>query len=85
MGMMMGPYGYGAGWGWGWMALGWIMMVIFWGAVIGGIVALVRYWGSRSLPAEPARPETALDILRRRYAAGDLTKEQFETIKRDIA
>ncbi len=80
---MMWPYG--GGWGWGWMIGGWVMMVVFWGLVIFGIVALVRYLGSGQAPAGPARAETPLDILRRRYAAGELTKEQFDQMKRDVA
>lgn len=42
---------------------------------------LVVYWimkGSKS------RKESALDILKKRYANGDLTKKEFENIKKDI-
>jgi putative membrane protein len=80
---MMWPYG--SGWGWGWMVGGWVMMVVFWGLVILGIVVLVRYLGSGHAPAGSARVETPLEILRRRYATGELTKEQFEQMKRDVA
>ncbi len=80
---MMWPYGYGGGWGW--MIGGWAMMVVFWGLVILGIVALVRYLGSGNVPAGSARAETPVEILRRRYATGELTKEQFEQMKRDVA
>ena len=61
------------------------MMVVFWGLVIFGIVALVRYLGSGNVPAGSAGAGTPLEILRRRYAAGELTKEQFEQMKRDVA
>ena len=80
---MMWPYGYGAGWGW--MIGGWIMMIVFWGLVIVGIVALVRTLSDRSGPAQGSNPETSSEILRRRYAAGELTKEQFEEMKRNVA
>lgn len=79
---MMWPYGYG---GWGWMIGGWAMMVVFWGLAIFGIVVLVRYLGGASGPSCSARAETPLEVLRRRYAAGELTKEQFEQMKRDVA
>ena len=29
--------------------------------------------------------ETSTEILRRRYAAGEITKEQFEQMKRDVS
>jgi len=78
---MMWPYGYGGGWGW--MALGWITMLVFWALVIAGIVAAVRWANARGIASQPA--ETPMGILRRRYAAGELTKEQFEAMKRDVA
>jgi putative membrane protein len=81
--VMMWPYGYGAGWGW--MIGGWIMMIVIWGLVIVGIVALVRAASNRAGGPEPKNKETPVEILRRRYAAGELTKEQFEEMKRDVA
>jgi putative membrane protein len=82
---MMWPYGYGPGWGW--MIGGWIMMLVFWALVIIGIVALVRFLSDRdrSGPGRPKEAETPLEILRRRYAAGELTKEQFDEMKRNVA
>lgn len=80
---MMSPYGYGPGWGW--MIGGWVMMLVFWAVVIIGIVALVRYLSDRGGATRLKEPEAPLDILRRRYAAGDITKEQFEEMKRDVA
>lgn len=61
------------------------MMIVFWGFVIIGIVALVRYLSDRGGTARPQEPETPLDILRRRYAGGELTKEQFDEMKRNVA
>ncbi len=78
---MMWPFGPG----WGWMIGGWLMMIAFWALVIIGIVALVRFLSDRGGPARPKEPETLLEILRRRYAAGELTKGQFEEMKRDVA
>ncbi len=80
---MMGPYWNGGGW-W-WMAGGWLTMVLFWALVVVGIVALVRFVATRSATPHVSGSETPLEILRRRYAAGELTKEQFEQMKRDVA
>lgn len=30
------------------------------------------------------RPEPPLDVLRRRYAAGEITREQFEAMRNDL-
>lgn len=80
---MMWPYGYSGAWGW--MSLGWITMVVFWVMVTAGVVALVRWASSRVIPDRHDHPDTSLEVLRRRYAAGELTKEQFESMKRDVA
>ena len=64
------------GMGWGWIGLGMVHMLLFWALVILGIVALTRW-----LSGGPAR---GIDILKARYARGELTKEQFEQMKRDI-
>lgn len=90
---MMGPgmmRGYGpsaapgAGGGWAWglaMGLGGLAMLAFWGAVIVGIVLLVR-WVAGSAAGPAARGgESALDILKRRYAAGEITREEYEQMR----
>jgi putative membrane protein len=64
---------------------GWIMMMVFWGLVIVGIVALVRVLSDRCRVGEARHTESPSEILRRRYAAGELTKEQFEEMKRNVA
>ncbi len=77
---MMGPYGYGAGW----MAAGWITMLLFWALVIVGIVTLVRWIGAQGALGPRGSAGTPLEILKRRYASGEITKEQYESMKRDV-
>lgn len=78
------PQGPGCCGGWGWMmAAGWIVMLVFLGLVIAGIVILVRALAARS--GSRSGPDSALEVLRRRYAAGEITKEQFEDMKRTLA
>jgi len=63
------------GMGW-WMALGSVWMVFFWGLVIW---ALLRF-----IPHNPERSETALETLKGRYARGELTRDQYQEMRRDL-
>lgn len=89
-GMMMGPGMMG--WGWGGYGFGWwgivmgIVMLLFWVLIIGGVVwlvvSLLRQGGPGALGPRPRGG--ALDILRERYARGEITREQYEQMRRDI-
>lgn len=64
-------------WHWndGWHAMGWFgwsMMVLFWAVVIYAVV-----WGFRSRDDSGSRDD-ALEVLKRRYALGEIDKEEFE-------
>ena len=67
--------------GWG-MGFGWIFMILFWALVILGVIYLVRLLagGSKSSKSD----ESAIDILKKRYAKGEISKEEFEARKKDI-
>lgn len=73
-------------WYWGdfggwWMVLGMIFMVIFWGGIIALVVWVIRRM-TRQGPSSDGR--TPLDIAKERYARGEITREQFEQIKKDL-
>jgi len=72
---------WGGGYGWG-MGFGGLFMVVFWALVILVIVHLVRT-GMRS-GKDREQKETPLDILKKRCARGEITKEEFEKIKDDL-
>jgi len=83
----MGYYGHhigGLGFG-----LGWIFMIIFWIAIIFAVLALLRGASGRgcwhSLGEHKDKGNRALDILKERYAKGEVNKEDFEKIKKDLA
>ena len=66
----------GIGW---WMLFGGLWMVVFWAVVIG-----IAVWGIRALTdrgEQGTRREDPLGIAQRRYANGEITKEQFEEMK----
>ena len=76
-------WGMHPGW-WMWGAGGMVMMLmmlVFWGLVIAGVVLGIR-WLSRQGREE--RSDRALDILRERYARGEINKEEFEARRRDL-
>ncbi len=82
---MYGSYNdYGGGWGAGNM-MGWfgggIMMLVFWALFIVFIVWLVREISGRNTSFN----SKALDILKERYAKGEINKEEFEAKKKDLA
>lgn len=79
-----GEWGMHPMWGvWGIWGIGMmLMMLVFWGAVIVGVVLGIRWLVSQSKESRPA--DSALDILRQRYARGDINKEEFEARKRDL-
>lgn len=75
------------GWGWYGMGfLGWLFMLLFWGLIIVGLVLLVRwFWEQGRSGAAGGAGDPPLEILRRRYARGEITREEFERMKEDLA
>jgi putative membrane protein len=79
---MMGPWMMG---GFGWMWLMPIFWILFLGLIIWGIVALVRGTGQpRGPDASSGQPDSALEVLRKRYARGEINKEEYEEKKKDL-
>ncbi len=71
------------GLGWGMMGLGLLWMILFWGAIIALIV-----WGVRRFSGHHyyrTSSGTPLDIAKERYAKGEITKDQFDQLKRDLS
>ena len=70
--------------GHGWMMGGgmWVLFVLFWILVIAGVVLIVRWLigGGEKRPAA----ESPLDILKKRYARGEIDRVTFERMKKDL-
>ena len=73
--------GYMLGGGWLWMVFGFLFFILFWGAVIWLIVWAVK----KATGHKAATTESALDIAKMRYARGEINKDQFEQIKKDLS
>jgi putative membrane protein len=79
-------------WGWGMHPMGWMggfwgvgmmfMMLLFWILVIAAIVFAVRWLVSQD---KGGRSDSSMEILRQRYARGEINKEEFEAKKRDLS
>ena len=61
--------------------LGPIFMILVWGLIIWGVVSIIRHFSDHRTAN---KNESALDILKERYAKGEITREQFESMKKDI-
>jgi putative membrane protein len=70
----MGMWAFGGGW-----------MIIIWLVIIGliawGVIALIKHQSSRS---DTGSKQSPLDIAKERYAKGEISKDEFERIKKDL-
>lgn len=82
--MPWGMCGWGPGGGPGWH--GGIFMLLFWGVIV--VIAVGFFRRSHCGPRTPwngtGAPESPLEILRRRYAAGEIDKAAFDERRRDL-
>jgi putative membrane protein len=65
---------------WGWNCSGWgifwmvLSMVLFWGGLIAIVVVLLRSGDDRRWRADPG---SAIEDLRRRFAQGEITEDEY--------
>lgn len=67
----------GNDWGWG------LLMMTFWILVVSAIVVLIVR-GTYTHDGSDSNPSTALDIAKQRYAKGEINKNEFEQMKKDL-
>ena len=74
--MMWCPFGTGMGW---WII---VWMVVFWG----GLIALI-VWGIKKLTerGDSTLKRNPLDVAKERYAKGEISREEFEQMKKDLS
>jgi len=68
----------------GWMpmmGIGLFGMILFWGLLIAGTVFLIRWFIGETVIK---REDSALEVLKKRYARGEINKQEFDERKRDL-
>lgn len=76
------------GFGMGFGGLGILLMVLFWGGLIFGGVWLVKAISSSGQQGQSGmgtyKQPSAQEILDQRYARGEINREQYETMRKDL-
>jgi putative membrane protein len=68
---------------WGWV--GYAVMVAFWSVLTVVLVLWVKSWLEQGRPGSASREmDSALEILKKRYARGEISKEEFEEKRKDL-
>lgn len=79
--------------GWHSFGFGGIFMLIFWGLIIWAVWVLVRRFSGQGCCGHGSNEEksksqgknlNALEILKERYAKGEISKEEFDKIRKDL-
>ena len=87
----MWPFHHDFSWGWGWMFFGGLMMLLFWGGllvaaffIIRAAIGSGRQHGAPGEQLSASGSKTSLDILKERYAQGEIDKAEYEQIREDL-
>jgi putative membrane protein len=73
------------GWGEGWGFFGVLHTLLWWVLLVLGIVVLAKWLFAGNSRGAAATGDRALEVLRERYARGEIDKDEFDKRKRDLA
>lgn len=79
--------GHMGGFGWGSYLLGGLLMLLFWGGIIAlAFFAIRGIAGSvnRTSGQSESDSDRSMEILKERYARGEIDREQFQKMKSDL-
>ncbi|NOY78293.1 MAG: SHOCT domain-containing protein [Calditrichaeota bacterium] len=72
------------GFGWGGMWFGSIFWLLFLGVIIWGILSFTHNQKRENREITTPRDETPLEILKKRYAKGELTQNEFDAMRKKL-
>lgn len=86
---MMWGYGPGSGlMGWGYGSFG-LLHMMFWIIILGAIIAAVAWFARSTTPPDMHQPDprqsASLDVLKERYARGEMNRDEYLQKKQDIS
>ena len=73
------------GWGVGWFGM--LFNLLFWGLIIVGLVFLIRWLIQTTIDKDQSGVNlgsNAMEILKERYARGEINRDEFESMKKDL-
>ena len=81
-------WGFGSGYmgGWGMGGFGPLSMLLFWGLLITGAVLLIKWsiQAFRRPSTDPRNASSPLDIIKKRYARGEIDQEEFKRMQQAL-
>lgn len=69
----------------GWVIFGGIGMLVFWVVIIALVIWVVKRFTHTPGDTRSDLRDSPLDILKRRYARGDISKEDYERMKDELS
>jgi len=62
----------------------WVFMLLIWGFVILGLVLVIRWVVMRGKHDKRKSRQTPLEVLKTRYARGEIDRETYERMKQEL-
>lgn len=72
------------GMGWGGMWFGSVFWLVILGLIVWAVISMVNKNRGYTQNSGASQEDSALEILKKRYAQGDITKAEFEEMKKDL-